>query len=137
MSSVKSVSEVVYLESSAVVKLAIEEAESEALRDALRGWPQRISSRLAVVEVLRTVRRRDRARESLAHDVLARLGLVVIGDRILLGAARVEPATVRSLDAIHLATALRLGDRLGAFVSYDERQLRAAEALGLQVASPR
>jgi hypothetical protein len=113
------------------------EEESEALRGALREWPRRVSSRLTVVEVLRTVRRRDPAREPLARDVLAGLALVLIGDRVLVAAARLEPVSVRSLDAIHIATALRLGKGLAAFVSYDTRQLEAAEALGLPTASPR
>jgi predicted nucleic acid-binding protein len=134
---VRNVSEVAYLESSAVVKLAIAEEESEALHNALGGWPRRVSSRLALVEVLRTVRRRDIAREPLALAALARLSLVEIGDRILLAAAQIEPVEVRSLDAIHLATALRVGSRLAAFVSYDARQLEAAAALGLPTASPR
>lgn len=133
----KSVSDVVYLESSALVKLAIVEAESEALQRALEQWPRRTSSRLTVVEVLRTVRRRDRARESLARELLTRLSLVALGDRILLTAALVEPVGLRSLDAIHLATALRLQTALAAFVSYDTRRLEAAEALGLPTASPR
>ena len=130
-------SEIAYVESSALVKLAVVEEESEALRGALGSWPRRVSSRLAVVEVLRAVRRRDAAREPLAREVLARLALVVIGDRVLTAAALLEPVGVRSLDAIHLATALRLGKGLAAFVSYDARQLEAAEALGLPVASPR
>jgi predicted nucleic acid-binding protein len=134
---VRNVSEVAYLESSALVKLVVVEEESEALQDALLEWPRRVSSRLAVVEVLRTVRRRDAARESLARNVLARLALVVIGDRVLFAAAQLDPIGLRSLDAIHLATALRLRSRLGAFVSYDARQLEAAEALELPVASPR
>jgi predicted nucleic acid-binding protein len=62
--------------------------------------------------------------------------LVSISDEILVAAAHLEPPTLRSLDAIHLATALRLGDALAAFVSYDERLLAAAAQLGLPTASP-
>jgi len=137
---VKSVSDVAYLESSALVKLAVveeEEEESRALQDALARWPHRVSSRLAVVEVLRAVRRRDAARESLARGVLARVGLIAVGDRVLFSASQLDPVTIRSLDAIHVATALPLRSRLGAFVSYDRRQLEAAESLGLPTASPR
>jgi predicted nucleic acid-binding protein len=133
---VKSVSEVAYLESSALVKLAVVEEESRALQDALHRWPRRVSSRIAVVEVLRAVRRRDAARESLARHVLARVGLIAVGDHVLFAASQLDPATIRSLDAIHLATALRLGRTPAVFVSYDARQLAAAEALGLPVASP-
>jgi predicted nucleic acid-binding protein len=134
---VKSGSEVAYLESSALVKLAIVEEESSALQDALLVWPRRVSSRLAVVEVLRAVRRRDNTRESLARNVLAHVGLIAVDDSVLFAASQIDPATIRSLDAIHLATALRLGRTPAVFVSYDGRQLEAAEALGLPVASPR
>jgi predicted nucleic acid-binding protein len=134
---VRNGSDIAYLESSALVKLAIVEEESEALHKALREWPRRVSSSLSVVEVLRTVRRRHVAREPLAREALARVSLVGIGGRILLAAARTNPVELRPLDAIHLATALRIGPGLAAFVSYDERQLEAAEALGLPTASPR
>lgn len=133
----RNVSEIAYLESSALVKLAVVEEESEALHAALGQWPRRITSRLAVVEVLRAVRRRDVAREPLARSVLSRVAMVALGDRVLFAAAQLEPARLRALDAIHLATALRLGDALAAFVSYDERQMEAATALGLPVATPR
>jgi len=69
--------------------------------------------------------------------VLARLALVVIGDRVLFAAPQLDPIGLRSLDAIHLATALRLRGSPGAFVSYDARQVDAATARGLPVASPR
>ncbi len=130
-------SEVAYLDSSALVKLALVEDESEALWRALGSWPRRVTSRLAVVEVLRAVRREDAAREPLARGILSRVVLAAISDRLLVEAVHLEPARVRSLDAIHLATALRVRSVLTAFVSYDVRQLAAAEALGLAVASPR
>lgn len=129
-------SEVAYLDSSALVKLALVEEDSEALRCELRSWPRRVTSRLAVVEVLRAVRREDAAREPLARGILTRVALVAMSDSILAEAVQLAPAKIRSLDAIHLATALRVGDDIAAFVSYDKRQLEAADALGLPVASP-
>ena len=63
--------------------------------------------------------------------------MIADGDRVLFAAAQLDPVGIGSLDAIHLATALRLGDDLAAFVSYDTRRIEAAEALGLPVASPR
>lgn len=90
-----------------------------------------------MTEVLRAVRRFDVAGEPVARSVLSRVALVVADDGILFSAAHLGPAALRSLNAIHLATALRLGDALAAFVSYDERQLEAAAALGLPTASPR
>jgi hypothetical protein len=129
-------SDVVYLDASALVKLVLEEEGSDKLRTALEGWPRRVSSKISLVEVLRIVRLKDRAAEPLAHGVLARTGLIAIGDRLLVAAVTVDPPVVRALDAIHLATALRLGGRLALFVSYDRRQLSAAKALGLPAASP-
>jgi predicted nucleic acid-binding protein len=130
-------SDVAYLDASALVKLALVEAETEALLEALPRWRRRTSSRLVVVEVLRAVRRRDAAAEPVARDLLARTPLIAVGDRVLAAAIQLRPASLRALDAIHLASALRLGGQVAAFVSYDARQLEAAEALGLPVASPR
>lgn len=130
-------SDIAYLDASALVKLVLAEDESMTLRSALAAWPHRTSSKISLVEVIRTVRLKDRAAEPLAHRVLASTGLLGVGDRLLVAAAALDPPVVRALDAIHLASALRLGNRLAAFVSYDQRQLAAAGALGLAVASPR
>ena len=128
---------IAYLDSSALVKLVIDEPESRALRDALRAWPRRASSRLAVVEVLRAVRAKRPEVEQRAHQVLSHSDLLRITDRILLQAAALTPRTLASLDAIHVATALRLRAQLAAFVSYDTRQLEAAEAVGMPAVVPR
>jgi predicted nucleic acid-binding protein len=130
-------SDVAYLDASALVKLALVEDESEALLDALPDWHRRVSSRLVVVEMLRAVRRRDTAAEPVARNLLARMPLIAAGDRILAAAVQLQPAGLRTLDAVHLATALRLRNQLVAFVSYDTRQLEAAGSLGLPTASPR
>lgn len=130
-------SSIAYLDASALVKLAIEEDETKALRDALAEWPRRVSSRISVVEVLRAVRRRDETALPLAGRVLAHVVLLAIGDKLLVQSAALDPPSLRALDAVHLASALRLESALSAFVSYDERQLSAAEALGLPAFSPR
>lgn len=70
-----------------------------------------------------------------ARRGIATLDLIAIDDRILDAAGELDP-DVRSLDAIHLASALELGSDLGAVVSYDEQMRRAAVELGLEVASP-
>jgi predicted nucleic acid-binding protein len=129
-------SSVAYLDSSALVKLVVDEPHGHALKQALADWPRRATSRLAVVEVLRAVRRRDPGAESLAREVLARTALLVVSDRVLVTAVEVGPARLRSLDAIHIASALRIRAALAAFVSYDSRQIEAAAALGLPVVSP-
>ncbi|HEX4930475.1 MAG TPA: type II toxin-antitoxin system VapC family toxin [Gaiellaceae bacterium] len=133
----RNVSDVAYLDASALVKLSLEEDHSAALRQATPSWAHLVSSRLAVVEVLRTARRRDPAAEPTARDVLSHAALVALTDRILYAATQLHPGGLRSLDAIHLATALRLGDALAAFVSYDERHLETAATLGLPVVLPR
>jgi predicted nucleic acid-binding protein len=125
-----------YLDSSAIVKLVIAEAESNALRRHLRRRGPLISSALARTEVLRALL--DEGDEGIArgHAVLATLDLIRISDRVLDDAARLLPPDVRSLDAIHLATAQQLSSELGQLVSYDDRMLRAADRLGMRTARP-
>jgi predicted nucleic acid-binding protein len=129
-------SDVAYLDASALVKLVLPERETDALRDALPTWSRRATSRISVVEVLRAVRRRDAAVEPDARRLLARLSLLAITDRLLVRAVPVQPPDLSSIDALHVASAAGLGRSLAAFVSYDERQLAAADALGLPTASP-
>ena len=129
-------SDLAYLDASALVKLVVEEPESAALRVALGSWPRRASSRIVVVEVVRAARRRALSTERLALRLLANIALLEDDNRLLASAALSEPTDLRTLEAIHLASALRLRRNLAAFVSYDERQLAAAAAAGLPVASP-
>jgi predicted nucleic acid-binding protein len=128
---------VIYLDSSAIVKLILPEPESPVLRDFLATDENQVSSGLARVEVLRTVRRVDDTedRRRLAERVLARVSLVAMSEPLLAKAGALGPPILRSLDAIHLATALSL-DGLDAFVTYDHRVADAAREAGLAVASP-
>jgi uncharacterized protein len=130
--------EVLYLDSSALVKLVLPEAESTALLESLAAWPARVTSELASVEVLRAVRRVavDPALEQRAEEVMAGVHLLKMDDDILGRAARLEPRTLRSLDAIHLASALSLGNDLGAVAAYDGPLATAAVACGLEVVAP-
>jgi predicted nucleic acid-binding protein len=130
--------EVAYLDASAVVKLLVQEVETTALRRRLRSWPRRASSALLRVELLRTVRRAGMPRlMEGARRQLANIDLVRLDDDLLERATDIEPATARSLDAIHLATALSIGSDLAAVVTYDARMSAAAQALGLPVIAPR
>lgn len=128
----------IYLDSSALVKLAVTEPESQALR----GWlaehhdDPRISSDLARVEVVRAVMRSQPTALLQAQRVVSRLHLLLIGPELLATAASLQPPEVRTLDAIHLAGALLLRNKLRAFVCYDERLSRAADAAGLPLAAP-
>ncbi|MBK9179704.1 MAG: type II toxin-antitoxin system VapC family toxin [Acidimicrobiales bacterium] len=125
-----------YLDSSALVKLAVEEPESRALRHHLRRRRPVVSSSLARTEVLRALL--DEGDEALARGraLLARVELVRVNDRVLNAAAVLLPSDLRSLDAIHLATAQLLGGDLSHVVTYDERMLAAATHLGLRTATP-
>lgn len=130
--------EALYLDSSAIVKLVLPEPETSALVFRLRHDPEVISSALARVELLRALKRieaRPAARRQ-SERVLARIALVRIDDAVLDLAAAIDPAELRSLDAIHLATALGIGERLAGLVTYDTRLEDAAGQAGLQVLTP-
>jgi predicted nucleic acid-binding protein len=127
----------VYLDSSALVKLVIAEPESQALRRFLRSEPQRASCTLARVEVLRAVRPHGAKATSRARQVLRRLDLIQMDDDLLEDAATLDGGVLRSLDSIHLAAARTLGDELTVIVTYDGRMAAEADVLGLVVEAPR
>jgi predicted nucleic acid-binding protein len=126
----------VYLDSSAIVKLAVREAESDALRRHLRRRRPWVSSALARTEVRRALLPGGDAAIAAGRQVLARCDLVRVNNAILDHAGALLPLELRSLDAIHLATAVRLEDDLGELITYDERMADAALALDLRVAAP-
>jgi uncharacterized protein len=126
-----------YLDSSAIVKLVVAEPESAALRRFLRRRRPLVSSALARAEVARALLPLGKQAVRRGQEVLARLELIRISDRILTAAGRLLPEELRTLDAIHLATAENLGSDLARIVTYDERLRAAAEATGLTVAAPR
>ncbi|MBA3418810.1 MAG: type II toxin-antitoxin system VapC family toxin [Geodermatophilaceae bacterium] len=128
-----------YLDSSAIVKLVQTEAESEELTRFLRGrrTDRQVSSALARVEVVRAVQRGGAAAVASARRQLGRMTLFPMHRNLLDDAADLGNGGLRSLDAVHLASARRLGDELRAVVTYDLRMQAAAEALGLPTAAPR
>ncbi len=125
-----------YLDSSAIVRLAVEEQESSALRRYLRRRRPLVASALARAEVLRALLSEGDDAVARGRSVLARLDLIRVNDRILDAAGTMMPADLRSLDAIHLATAKQLGAYLGAVVTYDDRMAAAADSLGMKTAQP-
>ena len=126
-----------YLDSSAIVKLVVREPESTALRDFLRRHGARASCGLARVEVPRAVAASGADAVMRARSVLAALLLVRLDDGLLDAAGQLAGPSLRSLDAmIHLAAAQLLEEDLTHVVTYDRRMGAAAEALGLAVASP-
>ena len=125
-----------YLDSSAIVKLAVREPESSSLRRYLRNRRPLVSSALARTEVTRALL--PAGAEALARGRLALtpIDLLRVSDRVLTAAGLLEPTDLGSLDAIHLATALQLGTDLGRMVTYDARMNDAARSLGLRVVAP-
>ena len=127
-----------YLDSSAIVKLVAPEPESAALLELVKTGGPAVSSSLATVEVQRAVKRLESspAWQQKAAEILSRIALIKVDDGILQQAAHLQPAKLGSLDAIHLATAFSVQQHLEAFVVYDVRLAEAATRLGLEVASP-
>lgn len=128
----------IYLDSAAVVKLAHAESESQALRNWLderadTGWT---SSTLVEIESFRALARHAPEAVARLHPVLDLIELIDLDAGVRILAQTVRPPTVRSLDAIHLATALRVRSRLTSFVTYDKRLADAAHIAGLTVDMP-
>ena len=128
---------VTYVDSSAIVKLAVTEPESKALRRDLSRRQTLVTSALARTEVARALLPLGPEAVLRGDEVLRRLQLLRVNDRVLAQAGRMESAELRSLDAIHLATAKQIGPRLKCVVTYDARMVDAARALGWKVFSPK
>jgi predicted nucleic acid-binding protein len=129
---------VFYLDTSAAAKLVVAERGSKALRAWLAQRDGRIvSSDLLRTELLRATRRAAPEHMVQARVVLDSLPLMRMPTEVFERAATLEPDLLRSLDSLHLAAALELGDDLEAIVTYDSRLAEAARALGIEVVSPR
>jgi len=126
----------VYLDASAIVRIVADEPGRAATVAFLREHDMRVTSVLSAVEVPRAVARK-RVDAALAASVfLEDLVIVALDRTIVSSAAGLAPPALRTLDAIHLATALELGRELEAFVTYDDRLGAAARSMGLPVAAP-
>jgi uncharacterized protein len=127
----------IYLDTSAALKLVVREPETERLElwMAERAGIPRVSSRLLRIEMLRAVTRAAPHRTSRANVVLSAIALLSMDD-VAPAAEVIGDTTPRSLDAIHLATAHEIRTELSAFVCYDKRLRDSANALGLPVEAP-
>jgi len=128
---------VIYLDTSALLKLVVPETHS----DALRAWLQQqtdqyVSSVLLTIETRRALQREAPTQLPRADLLLTRVGQVGLTHAVVEAASRLPSPDLRSLGAIHLATALLLREEVTSFVSYDKRLLAAAQAERLPVVSP-
>ena len=128
----------IYLDSSALLKLLFEESQSAALERWLgdrQGTPT-VSSELARVEVLRVSRRLNAAVLPAARSLVSQLDLIPLTSLVIGDAAEVGDPRLRTLDALYLASALSIRAELSAFVAYDRGLSAAAAAAGLQPVQP-
>jgi hypothetical protein len=119
------------------VKLVVEEPESGALRDLFERDPDQLASAIVEVEVVRAVRRAVPELVPQAQRVVSQLAVVEPTEPIRARAALLDPATLRALDALHLATALEVGEELDGLVTYDARLAASAKTFGLAVLAPK
>jgi len=127
--------ELVYVDASAFVKLVLAEPETRAIAAALAGVERLVASEILEVEVLRATRRGG-GDVAVARAQLAVVRLLALSDRTRARASELTPTSIRSLDAIHIATALELGEHLASLFTYDERMSVAAREAGLKVRAP-
>lgn len=127
---------IAYLDASAYVKLPLGEAEMPALSRTLDQYDAAASSVVLAVEAVRACARAGRDYAAQAEQGLSLVSLIPLSDAVIAHAQQVGSPMLRSLDAIHLASAASLGDSLGVILTYDQRLADAARALGLPVAGP-
>ena len=126
-----------YLDTSALVKILHEEPESPAFRSWIRNNTQHCyTSDLTRVELMRAAGRLGAEKRTKARMILQALTLIRISSQICDVAGTLEPVVLRSLDAIHLATALLLSDDLKAIVTYGRQLANSAQALGIPLIAP-
>jgi predicted nucleic acid-binding protein len=125
-----------YLDSTALLRLVVRQPESAALRLFVDRRRRLISSVLVRIDVGRALLPFGPRAFDRGHDVVTRVDLVRLNDRIANIARTLPPTDLRPLDAIHLATALELGEQLDQFVTYDDRTAAGARDLGLSVVAP-
>ena len=126
----------IYVDTSALLKLLWVEQGSAEMADFVADRTDLTSSSLVVVEMRRGTARADSSALPRADVLLTRVALVAVSDAVLESASRLPDPRLRSLDAIHLATALMLVEELEVLLSYDDRLLDAAAAHDLPVAAP-
>lgn len=118
------------------MKLPLREAELEALLRELARWDGYVSSDLLGVEAIRACERYGDEYAAEARALLEGVALLPLDQAVLDEAISIGPAELRTLDALHLATALSVKEEIGIFVTYDERLAKAASHHGLPLSRP-
>lgn len=131
----------IYLDTSALTKLLIDEPETPALRtwlaERLKPGDSAATSVIGRIELLRViVRQGDSEHMERARFLLEGLDLLPLSDAVVALAETIGPSTLRSLDAIHLAAAKQIERELSAFVTYDHRLLEGCGQVGLPAVAP-
>jgi uncharacterized protein len=130
-------SEIAYIDTSAFVKLLAPEQESEAVAAAVdREWPNLVASEILAVEAFRAALRRGGQVSAKVPQLLHRVVLLPLSIATRESAYRIAPPELRTLDAIHLATALSQEARASAILTYDKRLAQAGADAGLRVLAP-
>lgn len=130
-------SEIAYIDASAFVKLFAAEPESGAVARAIEAeLGNLVASEILAVEVARAALRIGGEAPAAAARLLRQVVLLPLSVAVREQAGRVGAPQLRTLDAIHLATAISVGERVGAVLTYDERLAAACRAAGLRVAAP-
>ncbi len=125
-----------FLDTSAFLKLLVAEPESAALEAYLGDGLRRGGSVLLEIETIRAIRRFAPQQLDQARAALRQIQLVPIDGTVVQSAAMLNPEALRSLDAIHLATAISAGDLVTSFVTYDRQLAAAADQAGLRAVAP-
>lgn len=127
-----------YIDTSAAMKLLVDEPESGALSRWAQVRPELlVGSDILRTELVRATRRVVPSRMVRARAILESLEILRLSTAVYERAGQLEPSPLRSLDALHLAAAMELGDMLDGIVTYDERMAEAAQANGIAAISPR
>jgi predicted nucleic acid-binding protein len=134
---------ILYVDTSALLKLLVREAESAAIECELLTWSELATSVITEVELPRAVARAREERSDAVIDgsvvlrgVLASAAIIPLSEGTVAGARKVKPVHVGALDAIHIASALVLGKRLAGVATYDKRMQDALKPLGVRVIAP-
>lgn len=126
-----------YADSSALLKLAVDEQHADVMRQWAAGLPSAlVVSDLGMSECIRAARRLDVRAVDAVRQVVASCELIALPRRVFAAAAALGDPALRTLDALHIAVALELGSDLEGLATYDDRMFAAAAALGVRALSP-